>query len=401
MKTSSLLVTQAAMAAVAGWVGYQAAATRFTDPGITPPAIEAPASPGAGAGAGSPGDAASAGTGTPDAGTAVSGPAFVAAAANAPAGTAAPPVSFRQAVERAAPSVVTVYSARRPQRGFTRSGDPGGQGLGSGVVIDASGLIVTNNHVVEGASQLAIAMADGTIRQARLVGTDPETDLAVLRVDAADLKPIELGDTRRLAVGDVVLAVGNPLGVGQTVTQGIVSATGRKRLGINPIENFVQTDAAINPGNSGGALIDTAGRLVGINTAILSRGGGSEGIGFAIPVELAKQVAMTLATNGRVARGWFGVAAEDAAARLPGPGAQGALIRSVQGGGPAARAGIRAGDVLVQLGELKIASADDLVSAALELEPGREVDAVVLRDGKRVTVPIQLGRRPPIRRGAG
>ena len=215
----------------------------------------------------------------------------------------------RAAVQRAAPSVLTVHSARTAARGPFGLGGRRilSEGLGSGVVIDADGDVLTNNHVVEGANQLEVALPDGTLRPARLVGVDPDSDLALLKVDAAGLQPIAIGDVKSLAVGDVVLAVGNPLGVGQTVTQGIVSALGRKGIGINPIENFIQTDASINPGNSGGALIDAGGQLVGINSAILSSGGGSEGIGFAIPVDLAQKVAASLKKHGRVARGWLGV----------------------------------------------------------------------------------------------
>ncbi|MEO5699395.1 MAG: trypsin-like peptidase domain-containing protein, partial [Casimicrobiaceae bacterium] len=205
-------------------------------------------------------------------------------------------VSYRTAVERAAPSVVTVHSARTASRGPFGLGGRQllAQGLGSGVVLDREGYIVTNYHVVADANELAIALPDGSLRKTRLIGADPDSDLAVIRVENADLQPIAIGDIKDAAVGDVVLAVGNPLGVGQTVTQGIISAMGRKGIGINPVENFIQTDAAINPGNSGGALIDTAGRLIGINSAILSRGGGSEGIGFAIPIDLAQKVVASI-----------------------------------------------------------------------------------------------------------
>jgi S1-C subfamily serine protease len=252
--------------------------------------------------------------------------------------------------------------------------------------------VVTNNHVVEGANELAVALPDGTLRDARVLGVDPDTDLALLKVDPAGLRAIAMGDTSALAVGDVVLAVGNPLGVGQTVTQGIVSALGRKGIGINPIENFIQTDAAINPGNSGGALIDTAGRLVGINSAILSRGGGSEGIGFAIPVDIAQRVVASLLKTGRVARGWLGVATQS-----PPRGDPGAFIAEVQSRGPADRAGIHAGDIVVRLGEHAIEEPGDLVSATLELEPGTKVPVEVMRNGQKKTLEVELGRRPPLR----
>ena len=302
-------------------------------------------------------------------------------------------VSFRAAVQRAAPSVLTVHSARTAARGPFGLGGRTilSQGLGSGVVIDADGDVLTNNHVVEGANQLAVALPDGTLRPANLVGVDPDSDLALLKVDAAGLQPIAIGDVKTLAVGDVVLALGNPLGVGQTVTQGIVSALGRKGIGINPIENFIQTDASINPGNSGGALIDVEGNLVGINSAILSRGGGSEGIGFAIPVDLAQKVAAGLRKNGRVARGWLGVSTG------PAPRA-GALVVAVQPGGPANRAGIAAGDVIVRFGDRAIEDPEDVAALTLELEPGTDVPIDVQRNGKRQTMDVTLGTRPPLRR---
>jgi serine protease DegQ len=320
-------------------------------------------------------------------------PAAPAADASSGATGAALGVSFRAAVQRAAPSVLTVHSARTAARGPFGLGGRTilAQGLGSGVVIDAEGDVLTNNHVVEGANQLAVALPDGTLRPAKLVGVDPDSDLALLKVDAAGLRPIAIGDVKSLAVGDVVLAVGNPLGVGQTVTQGIVSALGRKGIGINPIENFIQTDASINPGNSGGALIDAAGQLVGINSAILSRGGGSEGIGFAIPVDLAQKVAASLKKQGRVARGWLGVSTG------PAP-RSGALVVAVQQGSPANRAGLAPGDVIIRLGDHPIEEPDDLAALTLELEPGTKVPIEVQRNGKRQTMDVTLGTRPPLRR---
>ena len=325
-------------------------------------------------------------------------PAKNAEPASAVAGSAtaaALSVTYRTAVERAAPSVVTIYSARSAPRGAfgARGGELLNRGLGSGVLLDAEGHVVTNNHVVQDATEIVVAMPDGTLRPTRLRGVDPDSDLALLIVDTAGLKPITIGNSKDLAVGDVVLAVGNPLGVGQTVTQGIVSAVGRRGLGINPIENFIQTDAAINPGNSGGALIDTAGRLVGINTAILSRGGGSEGLGFAIPVDLVQQVVASLSKTGRVARGYLGVSTEP-----PPRGTRGARIAAVQRGGPADRGGLAAGDIVVRLGEREINEPGDLLGATLELEPGQRVPIVIQRDGRRETKEVELGRRPPLRR---
>jgi len=304
-------------------------------------------------------------------------------------------VSYRSAVERAAPSVVTVHSARTVARGPFGVGGRRvlSQGLGSGVVIDAAGYIVTNNHVVADANELAIALPDGTLQPVRVVGVDPDSDLALLKVDVTNLKPIAMGDIKSLAVGDVVLAVGNPLGVGQTVTQGIVSALGRRGIGINPVENFIQTDAAINPGNSGGALIDTAGRLVGINSAILSRGGGSEGIGFAIPVDLAQKVVASLQKTGRVSRGWLGVSTGPVAS-----GEHGAMIDAVQPGGPADKAGIAAGDVIVALGGQPIEQPSDLSSTILTLDAGSRVPVDIVRNGRRATIEVELGKRPPFRR---
>ncbi len=318
-------------------------------------------------------------------------------AANATGTAAALSVSYRTAVERAAPSVLTVHSARTAARGPLGLGGRTllSQGLGSGVLINDEGYVVTNNHVVADANELAVALPDGTLRPVKLVGVDPDSDLALLKIDPSGLKPIEIGNPKSLAVGDVVLAVGNPLGVGQTVTQGIVSALGRKGIGINPIENFIQTDAAINPGNSGGALVDTAGRLVGINSAILSRGGGSEGIGFAIPADIMQKVVASLQKYGRVARGYLGVSTGQA------QNVDGALVVAVQRGGPADKAGVRPGDVIVRLGDTAIAQPEDLASATMQLDPGTRVALEVIRDGKRGTADVQLGQRPPLRRVPG
>ena len=266
------------------------------------------------------------------------------------------PGSYSAAALRALPSVVNVYAAKAPPRRLPGTPWPfaepdedprGGGGLGSGVIMSADGYVLTNNHVVEGAGAIAVALGEGKPAPARVVGTDPETDLAVLKIEARDLKPVAPGNSDALQVGDVVLAIGNPFGVGQTVTQGVVSATGRNRVGINTFENFIQTDAAINPGNSGGALVDAAGRLVGINTAILSPSGGSLGIGFAIPVRTATDVMTQLIQEGTVARGWLGVEAQDLTpelARAIGVRvAAGALIMRLLREGPADRAGLRAG----------------------------------------------------------
>jgi S1-C subfamily serine protease len=384
-------VLQIAVAALAGyWAGQHAvqsaapAAPPILAPVPAAPPILAPvpAAPGTGSQASAPPAVSSASTAPP------------AAVSPAAAPAASLSNSYRTAVEQAAQSVVTVYSARTAAVGPLGLGGRRliSQGLGSGVVVNGNGHIVTNNHVVENATELAVALPNGTVAPAKLLGVDPETDLALLSVDAPNLQPITIADIRTVAVGDVVLAVGNPLGVGPTVTQGIVSALGRKGIGINTIENFIQTDAAINPGNSGGALIDTAGRLIGINSAILSRGGGSEGIGFAIPVDLAQRVVASLEKNGRVARGWLGISTQAAA-----PGQPGVLVASVQRGGPADRAGLASGDLMVRLGERTLGEPEDVLAATLEYEAGTRVPVEVVREGRRQTLTIELGRRPVAR----
>jgi len=370
------LLLQLFLAAVVGYAGgryAQSPAPPPTAPPAAPPATVIPAPTGAPAAAAVPPPA------TPDnaAGAALS-------------------VSFRSAVERAAASVLTVHSGHSVARGPLGLGGRAlvSEGLGSGVLIDGDGYVVTNDHVVEGANELAVSLPDGSLRPTRLIGVDPDSDLALLKIEASGLHPIAIGDVKSVAVGDVVLAVGNPLGVGQTVTQGIISALGRKGIGITPIENFIQTDAAINPGNSGGALIDTSGRLVGINSAILSRGGGSEGIGFAIPVDLAQKVIASLKKNGRVARGWLGISTT----QVPG-GKPGALVIAVQPGGPADRASVAPGDVIVGFGDHRIDEPEDLVGATLELEPGTRIALDSLRGGKHRNMEVTLGTRPALQRG--
>ena len=362
------LLLQLLLAAI---VGY--AAARFAVPTPQPapsPAVPAPQAPSA-----------------PAPATRVPPPAT-------PANTAgtALSISFRSAVERAAPSVFTVHSARTVSRGPLGLGGTAllAEGLGSGVLIDSDGDVVTNNHVVEGANELEVALPDGSVRKTKLVGVDPYSDLALLKIDASGLAPIAIGGLSQVAVGDVVLAIGNPLAVGQTVTQGIISALGRKGLDINPIENFIQTDAAINPGNSGGALVDTSGRLIGINSAILSRGGGSEGIGFAIPVDLVQKVVASLKKHGRVARGYLGVSTME-----PRGGESGALVAEVQPRGPADHAGVQPGDVIVGFDGNKIGNPEDVAAATLELEPGTKVKLDVLRDGRHRDIEVTLGTRPP------
>jgi S1-C subfamily serine protease len=314
---------------------------------------------------------------------------------------------FRAAARTASASVVNVYTRKTPpQRAEGRwrpygdsDQDPtqGQASLGSGVIVAEQGYILTNNHVIDGADEIAVMLPDGKVAEARVVGTDPEADLAVLQVASKKLQPIVFADPASVQVGDIVLAVGDPFGVGQTVTQGIVSATGRNRLGINTFENFIQTDAAINPGNSGGALVNTAGHLIGINTAIYSRSGGSQGIGFAIPVSLARQVMEQIISTGRVSRGWLGVSARDVVQETTGAGTGAALVGLLRGG-PADKAGLLAGDTVVAINGKVIADTAALVSETAALSPGTRTQFKVLRGGQPATITVELGQRPPARK---
>ncbi len=319
--------------------------------------------------------------------------------------------SYRVAVRTAMPSVVNIYTAKAvPRARGGPFGPPSDYGdgaparatsLGSGVIWRADGYIVTNNHVVEGADEIAVVIAGRAPLPARVVGTDPESDLAVLKVNATGLAAIQRGGSSHLDVGDVVLAIGNPYGVGQTVTQGIVSATGRNHLGINTFENFIQTDAAINPGNSGGALVDTQGRLAGINTAIYTRSEGSIGIGFAIPIELVASTADELIAGGRVRRGYLGIQTRDRDDGLA-PGAvataaPGVLVAAVETNGPAQRAGLWPGDVILSIGGTVVTNSAELVARTGNAKPGDTVNVQVQRRGERLVFDIQLGQRPVLR----
>lgn len=320
--------------------------------------------------------------------------------------------SFAEAARAALPAVVHIFTSqeiRQPpfiddplfRRFFgDRFGEPQRQsGLGSGVVVSADGLVLTNNHVVESADAIEVALPDGRKFEARLVGADPESDLAVLRVvtDKA-LTPITFAPPNTLHVGDVVLAIGNPFGVGQTVTHGIVSALGRSHLGINTFEDFIQTDAAINPGNSGGALVDSNGHLVGINTAIYSQSGGSMGIGFAIPVSLARNVMEQIIRTGSVTRGWIGVEVQDMTAELAESfgvkSEEGALIAGVMRSGPADKAGVRPGDILVSVAGKPVKDAQVMLELIAALPPGEKAKFGLLREGKPIEVEITIGKRP-------
>src|SRR5438128_2675849 len=324
------------------------------------------------------------------------------------------PASYYDAVQRATPSVVNIFTSkevRAPRHPLLN--DPifrrffGDQlpdeaqraaSLGSGVIVSSSGYVLTNHHVVEAADEIEVALADGKRLLAKVVGSDPETDLAVLRLDAENLPAISFGTSETLRVGDVVLAIGNPFGVGQTVTSGIVSALGRTGLGINTFENFIQTDAPINPGNSGGALIDAAGNLVGINTAIFSRSGGSMGIGFAIPVSTAKMVLEQIVKSGSVTRGWIGVELQELtppiAESLRLATARGALIGGVLRGGPADKAGVKPGDVVIEIQGRPVADSVGLLNLVAALAPGQPAKVKLKRQGQDVDANITVGRRP-------
>ena len=334
------------------------------------------------------------------------------AAPSAPAASSA--ASYYPAVQRAMPSVVNIFTSkeiRSPRHPLLN--DPifrrffGDQlpdeaqrasSLGSGVIVSAGGYVLTNHHVVEAADEIEVALADGKKLLAKVVGNDPETDLAVLRISGENLPAITFGSAENLRVGDVVLAIGNPFGVGQTVTSGIVSALGRTGLGINTFENFIQTDAAINPGNSGGALIDAQGNLIGINTAIFSRSGGSMGIGFAIPVSTAKMVLDQIVKTGTVTRGWIGVEVQEItppiAESFKLEGTRGALIAGVLRGGPADKAGVKPGDVLTEVEGRPVADPTSMLNLIAALAPGRPATVKLKRNGNDVEAKITVGRRP-------
>ncbi len=324
------------------------------------------------------------------------------------------PNSYNDAVRKAAPSVVNIFTSkevRTPRNPLLNDpifrrffGDQGGEqserssSLGSGVIVSSSGYIITNSHVVETADEIEVLLADGKRLLAKLVGNDSESDLAVLRVEAADLPAITLGASESLRVGDVVLAIGNPFGVGQTVTSGIVSALDRSQLGINTFENFIQTDAAINPGNSGGALIDAHGNLVGINTAIFSRSGGSIGIGFAIPVSTAKQVMEQIIKTGTVTRGWIGVEVQELTQALAESfklkDARGALIAGVLRGGPADKAGVKPGDILVGVEGKQVNDPRGMLALIAGLQPGNVARMKFRRAQDEIELNITVGKRP-------
>lgn len=330
------------------------------------------------------------------------------------------PGSYHEAVKRSMPAVVNIFTSKSSNKPRARKGtnpnsaDPlfkfffGDQppaedpisSLGSGVLVSPEGYILTNHHVISDADEIDIALSDGRKVKAKVIGSDPETDIAVLKIEAKQLPtPITLGKVESVHVGDVVLAIGNPFGVGQTVTSGIVSALGRDHVGINTFENFIQTDAAINPGNSGGALIDTRGNLIGINTAIYSNNGGSMGIGFAIPINLAKQVMESILVNGAVTRGWIGVEPQNLSRELSESlglpaDTQGVLLSGVLEGGPAARGGIKPGDVLIAVNNNPTRDVRQLLNQIAQITPSQEAKLKVLRKDKQFEIAVQVGKRP-------
>jgi Do/DeqQ family serine protease len=325
-------------------------------------------------------------------------------------------VSHAPAARRAAPAVVSVTATKMARRNphaedprfrfFFGDGEATQQqvGLGSGVIVSPEGYLLTNHHVVEDATEIEVQLADGRQARARIVGSDAETDIAVLKIDLDGLPVIALGDVRALQVGDTVLAIGNPFNVGQTVTAGIVSALDRKQ-GETPFQNFIQTDAAINPGNSGGALVDDQGSLVGINTAIYSRSGGSMGIGFAVPVDTARTVMEALIAGGSMRRGWIGVEQRDLTAELAEslnlPVKNGVLVTGVLQDGPAALGGVQPGDVVLKLGRQEVRNSGELLAAVTSLAPDTATTLLLQRGGKQLEVHLKVAQRPVLNRDAG
>ena len=321
---------------------------------------------------------------------------------------------FRMAAKKAMPAVVNIFTTKQTRiQNHPFLDDPvlrhffGDQleerrkqnsSLGSGVIISKEGFILTNHHVIESADEIEIALSDGRKAPAKVVGTDPETDLAVLKINLENLPTIVMGDPSNVAVGDVVLAIGNPFGVGQTVTMGIISALERTQLGLSTFENFIQTDAAINPGNSGGALVDINGNLIGINSAIYSRSGGSLGIGFAIPADLARRTLEQIIKTGFVIRGWIGVQVQDLSKELSESfdlkTTDGTLVAGVIANGPAFKAGIRRGDILIAINSQQIENSNNMLNLIANLRPSDRVLATLLRNGKEITVSIIVGTRP-------
>jgi serine protease DegQ len=338
----------------------------------------------------------------------------------AQSGGARQAASYADAASKSQPSVVNIFTSKeiRSQRNplmddplfrrffgdrFPTDNRPQRvSNLGSGVIVSEDGFILTNHHVVEAADEIQVALSDGLTLEAKLVGTDPETDLAVLKVKRDKMPAITFAKSDMQRVGDVVLAIGNPFGVGQTVTMGIISALGRSHLGINTFENYIQTDAAINPGNSGGALVDVAGNLVGVNTAIFSRSGGNLGIGFAIPISIVRQVMREIIANGAVTRGWVGIEVQEITPEIAESfglkSTDGALIAGVLRNGPADRAGIRPGDVLIAVGGKPVKDSSSLLNLIAALPPDKVVPLSLIRTQKEMQLPVTIEKRPPMQR---
>ena len=320
--------------------------------------------------------------------------------------------SYAEAVRSAAPAVANLYStklvskpvqAAQPNHGLYSDDVPKQRrmesSLGSAVIISPEGYLLTNNHVIAGADQIVVALKDGRETLGQVVGTDPETDLAVLKIDLPDLPVITLGRSEQIRIGDVALAIGNPFGVGQTVTMGIISATGRNQLGINTYEDFIQTDAAINPGNSGGALVDAQGNLLVINTAIFSKSGGSQGIGFAIPTKLAMEVMRAIIQQGRVIRGWLGIEIQPLTPELAESfgmeGRPGIIVAGLYRNGPGFLAGLQPGDVILSIDGEPASNGRRSMNQVARSKPGDKVSIEVLRNGKPLQLQAEVGVRPP------
>src|SRR5258706_5625862 len=323
-------------------------------------------------------------------------------------------LSFSDAARRAIPAVVNISATREVKRRNPLLEDPAFQrffgerfslpnetqlSLGSGVIVSREGYILTNDHVVEGVSDIKVTLFDGRTMPGKIVGADPDTDLAVVRINANGLTPITFGFSEQAKVGDIVLAIGDPFSVGQTVTMGIISAVGRELGPSTPFSNFIQTDAAINPGNSGGALVDTNGNLIGVNTLIFSRSGGYQGIGFAIPVSLAKRVMEQIIETGGVTRGWFGVEVADISPQLADSlglkGTRGAIIGAIERGSPAEKSGMRLGDVIVAVNERPVSNSTATLNAIASVPPGKSVPVKVVRRNQELNLDIMVGKRRP------
>ncbi|WP_372863486.1 trypsin-like peptidase domain-containing protein [Spongiibacter sp.] len=323
--------------------------------------------------------------------------------------TGSAPQDFSKAVEQAAPAVVNIYTTKVVQQRHPLANDPlfkhffnrNGRArqhlersLGSGVIVDDSGYLLTNYHVINGADEILVMLQDGRQALTSVIGSDADTDLAVLKIDLENLTAIRVGEPEKARVGNTVLAIGNPYGFGQTVTQGIISATGRYGLGLSQFENFIQTDAAINPGNSGGALIDNRGRLLGINTAIYTQSGGSTGIGLAIPTDLALRTMNDLIRYGRPVRGWLGIEVQPL-----GSGANGVVVTGLASNGPAAQAGLQLGDVLTEINGEKVGDGHAGMRLITDTRPGETVRLGLLRDNKSFFISTKVAMRPELQGG--